>query len=84
MPRYTRIACAVLLTLAPFAPSQVHAADTPTDSTVEPVSTSDPAYVWDLENDPSQCISSTLDLIVERSQSYLAIAVAGCSTPSFW
>jgi hypothetical protein len=58
MPRYTRIACAVLLTLAPFAPSQVHAADTPTDSTVEPVSTSDPAYVWDLENDPSQCISS--------------------------
>ena len=42
MPRYTRIACAVLLTLAPFAQ----------------VSTSDPAYVWDLENDPSQCISS--------------------------
>jgi hypothetical protein len=54
MPRYTRIACAVLLTLAPFAASQVRAADTPTDSTIAQVSTSDPAYVWDLENDPSQ------------------------------
>ena len=58
MPRYSRYACAVLLTLAPFAASQVRAADTPTDSTIAQVSTSDPAYVWDLENDPSQCISS--------------------------
>jgi hypothetical protein len=58
MPRYTRYACAVLLTIAPFAASQVRAADSPTDSTIEQVNITEPSYVWDLENDPSQCISS--------------------------
>ena len=56
MPRIAPIACAVLLTLAPFGLSAVHAADTPTDSTVAEVT--DSTYVYDLVNEPSECINS--------------------------
>jgi len=56
MPRIAPITCAVLLTLAPFGLSAVHAADTPTDSTVAEVT--DTTYVYDLVNDPSECINS--------------------------
>ena len=56
MPRIASITCAVLLTLAPFGLSAVHAADTPTDSTVAEVT--DSTYVYDLVNEPSECINS--------------------------
>ncbi len=56
MPRIAPITCAVLLTLAPFGLSAVHAADTPTDSTVAEVT--DTTYVYDLVNEPSECINS--------------------------
>jgi hypothetical protein len=56
MPRIAPITCAVLLTLAPFGLSAVHAADTPTDSTVADVT--DSTYVYDLVNEPSECINS--------------------------
>ena len=56
MPRIAPITCAVLLTLAPFGLSAVHAADTPTDSTVAEVT--DSTYVYDLVNEPSECINS--------------------------
>ena len=58
MPRYARLTCAVLFTIAPFAVSQAHAADTPTDSTVAEANVTEPSYVYDLENDPSECINS--------------------------
>ena len=58
MPRLTPIACAVLLTIAPFGLSVVHAADTPTDSTVAVAEVTDSTYVYDLENEPSECINS--------------------------
>ncbi len=56
MPRIAPITCAVLLTLAPFGLSAVRAADTPTDSTVAEVT--DTTYVYDLVNEPSECINS--------------------------
>ena len=56
MPRIAPITCAVLLTLAPFGLSAVHSADTPTDSTVADVT--DSTYVYDLVNEPSECINS--------------------------
>ena len=56
MPRIAPITCAVLLTLAPFGLSAAHAADTPTDSTVAEVT--DSTYVYDLVNEPSECINS--------------------------
>ena len=56
MPRIAPITCAFLLTLAPFGLSAAHAADTPTDSTVAEVT--DTTYVYDLVNDPSECINS--------------------------
>ena len=56
MPRIASITCAVLLTLAQFGLSAVHAADTPTDSTVADVT--DSTYVYDLVNEPSECINS--------------------------
>ena len=56
MPRIASITCAVLLTLAPFGLSAVHAADTPANSTVAEVT--DTTYVYDLVNDPSECINS--------------------------
>jgi hypothetical protein len=56
MPRIAPIACAVLLTLAPFGLSAAHAADTPTDSSVAEVTES--TYVYDLVNEPSECINS--------------------------
>ncbi|MSO15849.1 MAG: hypothetical protein EXQ61_05985 [Ilumatobacteraceae bacterium] len=56
MPRIAPITCAVLLTLAPFGLSAVHAADTPSDSTIAEVT--DSTYVYDLVNEPSECINS--------------------------
>ncbi len=56
MPRIAPITCAVLFTLAPFGLSVVRAADTPTDSTVAEVT--DTTYVYDLVNEPSECINS--------------------------
>ena len=56
MSRIAPITCAVLLTLAPFGLSAAHAADTPTDSTVAEVT--DSTYVYDLVNEPSECINS--------------------------
>ena len=58
MPRIAPITCAVLLTLAPFGLSAVHAADIPTDSTVAVAEVTDSTYVYDLVNDPSECINS--------------------------
>lgn len=58
MPRIAPIACAVLLTLAPFGLSVVNAADTPTDSTVAAGEVTDTTYVYDLVNEPSECINS--------------------------
>jgi len=58
MPRIAPIACAVLLTLAPFGLSAVHAADAPTDSTVAAAEVTDTTYVYDLVNEPSECINS--------------------------
>ena len=58
MPRLAPIACAVLLTIAPFGLSAVHATDTPTDSTVAVAEVTDSTYVYDLENEPSECINS--------------------------
>jgi hypothetical protein len=58
MPRIAPITCAILLTLAPFGISAVHAADTPTDSTVASTEVTETTYVYDLENEPSECINS--------------------------
>jgi hypothetical protein len=58
MPRIAPIACAVLLTLAPFGLSAVRAADVPTDSTVAAAEVTDTTYVYDLVNEPSECINS--------------------------
>ena len=59
MPRIAPITCAVLLTLAPFGLSAVHAADTPPDSTVATAEVTESTYVYDLVNDdPSECINS--------------------------
>ena len=58
MPRLAPITCAVLLTLAPFGLSAVRAADAPTDSTVIAAEVTDTTYVYDLVNDPSECINS--------------------------
>ena len=58
MPRIAPITCAVLLTLAPFSFSAVHAADTPTDVTVAGAEVTETTYVYDLENDPSECLNS--------------------------
>ncbi len=79
MPRFASLACAVLLTTAPFGAAVAHAADStdttvpsgpdqtvvaysavssdsvvPTDSTF----VTDPNYVYDLQNDPSECLNS--------------------------
>jgi hypothetical protein len=58
MPRIAPITCAVLLTLAPFGLSVARAADAPTDSTVAAAEVTDTTYVYDLVNDPSECINS--------------------------
>jgi len=58
MPRLAPITCAVLLTLAPFRLSAVRAADAPTDSTIAATEVTDTTYVYDLVNDPSECINS--------------------------
>ena len=53
MPRIAAIACATLLTCAPFGTNAVLAADTP-DTTVP--QSPDSTFVYDLEEEPSQCI----------------------------
>ena len=58
MPRIAPIACAVLLTLAPFGISAVRAADAPTDSTIATAEVTDTTYVYDLVNEPSECLNS--------------------------
>jgi hypothetical protein len=58
MSRIAPITCAVLLTLAPFGLSAVRAADVPTDSTVATAEVTDTTYVYDLVNEPSECINS--------------------------
>jgi len=58
MPRLAPITCAVLLTLAPFGLSVAQAEVTPTDSTVAVAEVTDSTYVYDLVNDPSECINS--------------------------
>ena len=70
MPRLASLACAVLLTTAPFGAAVAHATDS-TDTTVpdafvsanssEVTSTTavtESTYVYDLENEPSECINS--------------------------
>jgi hypothetical protein len=58
MSRIAPITCAVLLTLAPFGLSTARAVDAPTDSTVATAEVTDTTYVYDLVNDPSECINS--------------------------
>lgn len=53
MPRIAAVTCAALLTLSPFGVHVVRA----TDTTV-PMSTDTTVAVWDLENEPSQCVNS--------------------------
>ena len=58
MPRLAPITCAILLTFAPFGLSAVHAEDGPTDSTIAVAEVTDSTYVYDLVNEPSECINS--------------------------
>ena len=59
MPRYAPIACAVLLSVAPFGLARASAADTPTDTVVTTTMVSpDSTFAYDLVNDPSECINS--------------------------
>ncbi|MGA0117864.1 MAG: hypothetical protein ACO3JF_05675 [Ilumatobacteraceae bacterium] len=53
MPRIAVSACAVLLTIAPFGLSAVHATDS-SDTTIP--SSPDSTAVYDLEKEPSECI----------------------------
>lgn len=53
MPRLAALACATVLTCAPFGLSAVHAADT-TDTTVP--QSPDSTFVYDLEREPDDCI----------------------------
>ena len=53
MPRLAVSACAVLLTIAPFGLSAVHAEDA-SDTTIP--QSPDSTYVYDLEKEPSDCI----------------------------
>jgi hypothetical protein len=53
MPRITSLACAVLLTVAPFGASAVHAADS-VDTTLP--TSPDSTFVYDLDKEPSDCI----------------------------
>lgn len=53
MPRFASLACAVLLTIAPFGTAAAFASDS-TDTTVPP--SPDSTYVYDLDNEPSECI----------------------------
>ena len=59
MPRYAPIACAILLSVAPFGLARASATDAPTDTSVATtVVSSDSTFVYDLVNEPSQCINS--------------------------
>jgi hypothetical protein len=55
MPRIAPIVCAVVLTMAPVGASHAFAADS-SDTTVDTSNVTDTTFVYDLENDPSQCI----------------------------
>lgn len=55
MPRFARLTCAVLLTVAPFSATQAFAADS-TDTTVDTSNVTESTFVYDLEEDPSVCI----------------------------
>lgn len=55
MPRIASVACAVVLTFAPVGASHAFAADS-TDTTVDSTNVTDTTFVYDLENEPSQCI----------------------------
>lgn len=53
MPRFAAIACATLLTCAPFGLASAHAADS-SDTTVP--QSPDSTFVYDLEREPADCI----------------------------
>lgn len=53
MPRFASLTCAVLLTVAPFGVSAVHAADS-VDTTIP--TSPDSTFVYDLDKEPSDCI----------------------------
>ena len=53
MPRIASLACAVLLTVAPFGASAVHATDS-VDTTIP--TSPDSTFVYDLDKEPSDCI----------------------------
>jgi hypothetical protein len=53
MPRLAPLACAVLLTVAPFGANAVHAADS-VDTTLP--TSPDSTFVYDIEKEPSDCI----------------------------
>lgn len=53
MPRLTAAVCAVLLTVAPFGLTAVHASDS-SDTTIP--QSPDSTFVYDLEKEPSECI----------------------------
>lgn len=57
MPRLAATTCAVLLTLAPFGASGVHA-ESSSDSTVPSVAVADTTPYADLQNEPSACLNS--------------------------
>ncbi len=57
MPRFASITCAVLLTVAPFSASVVHAEST-TDTTIPVAAVADTTPLSQIQNDPSLCINS--------------------------
>jgi hypothetical protein len=57
MPRFASITCAVLLTVAPFSASVVHAEST-TDTTIPVLETSDTSPYNNLQNEPALCVNS--------------------------
>ncbi len=57
MPRFAAVTCAVLLTVAPLAPSVVHA-ESSTDTTVPSEVVSDTSPYANLQNEPSACLNS--------------------------
>lgn len=58
MPRLRPLACAVVLTIAPFVATNVQASSTDLllDTVDTTVPVTEPSYVYDLEKEPSECI----------------------------
>lgn len=56
MPRFAPLACAVLLTTAPFGASMARAADSTDTTVITTAPVTDSTYVYDLENEPSECV----------------------------